>query len=142
MYLFSPEPFLEAVPQIHVLLGLWVLEETITFGLSPKLFIATFSSSVLTATLGIAKFLKVGPCRLVPDEGILGGHGNLGFLLIMVNIATTILSKGFLLPAIAYDNELNSLVPLVNAKTGILIWMMVSYLPQMLYVSSFKYTFK
>ena len=135
MYLFPSEPFLEAVPQIHILLALWVLNETITFSLNPNLFIATFSSSVLTATLGIAKFLKVGPCRLVPDEGILGGHGNLSFLLIMVNIATTILSKGFLLPAIAYDNELNSLVPLVDVKLGILIWILVSYLPQMLYVS-------
>ena len=89
---------------------------------------------MLSATLGIAKFLKVGPCRLVPDEGILGGHGNLSFLLIMVNIATTILSKGFLLPAIAYDNELNSLVPMVDVDTGILIWILISYLPQMLYV--------
>ena len=68
---FISEPFLEAVPQIHILLILWVLNDKITLRPDPGLFIATFTS-VISAALGIAKFLKIGPCRLVPEQAPLG----------------------------------------------------------------------
>ena len=89
-----------SMPQIHILLTLWILNRHITYRLNPELFIATFTTSVLTATLGIAKFLKTGPCRLVSDQGLLGAHGMLVFLLLMLNIASTIVSKGVMLPAL------------------------------------------
>ena len=65
---------------MHILLILFMLNPHVTYWLDPNLFIVTFVTSVLTATLGIAKFLKIGPCRLVPDQGSLGGHGTLAFL--------------------------------------------------------------
>ena len=43
----------------------------------------------------------LGPCKLVPDEGLLGGHGRLGFLLLFLNVATTSFSKALMLFAIA-----------------------------------------
>ena len=62
-----------------------------------NLFLVTFALSVFSATFGIAKFLKSGPCRLLPNDGPIGGYGTVPFLLLMANIASTILAKGFLL---------------------------------------------
>ena len=61
------------------------------------LFWTTFSLSVFSATFGIAKFLKVGPCRLVSSHGPLGGIGSIGFLTLMLNIASTLVLKGNML---------------------------------------------
>ena len=141
---FISEPFLESVPQIHILLILWLLESEITFFLNPGLFIFTFTSSALTATLGMAKFLKTGPCRLVPDEGPLGGHGTLSFLILMLNIALTIVSKGAILPAIGigikdYLNPgLYDAAPLFDDPVMcVIVWIAICYLPQLIYVSIF-----
>ena len=121
---------------------MWLLESEITFFLSPGLFIFTFTSSALTATLGIAKFLKTGPCRLVPDEGPLGGHGTLSFSILMLNIALTIVSKGTMLPAIGigikdYLNPgLYDAAPLFDDPLMcVIVWIAICYLPQLIYVS-------
>ena len=106
-----------------------MLNYDVTIGLNPKLFIATFCSSVLTASLGIAKFLKVGPCRLVPDEGILGGFGNPCFLLLVFNVVLTLISRGILLLALEGDLRPRP------SQEAILHWVAICYLPQMLYVS-------
>ena len=120
------------MPQIHILLILWVLNSEITSELNKPLFITTFATSVLTATLGIAKFLKTGPCRLVPDQGPLGGHGTLAFLMLMLNIASTIVSKGIMLPAIGAGPSSKRLS---DQKSVIGVWISICYLPQLLYVS-------
>ena len=133
---FISEPFLEAVPQIHILLILWVLNFRITYDLNPGLFIATFTTSVFTATLGIAKFLKTGPCRLVPDQGPLGGHGTLAFIILMLNIASTIVSKGIILPAIGLGINGGPYAPLTNDSSLVIgLWIATCYLPQSIYVS-------
>ena len=103
------EPFLEAIPQTHILMIMFLEIPGIFTGTSYQttyLFFASFISSVFCATLGIAKFLKVGPCPLVPDEGFLGGHMNMGYILLFINIGSTILGKGFTLAAmgVAYDH--------------------------------------
>ena len=122
------------MPQIHCLLVILVLDELVAYGANHTLFIVTFSSSVLTASLGIAKFLKTGPCRLVPDQGPMGGHATLGFFLLMVNIALTIVGKGFMLPAIGYGPESSRLFQ--STPTAIGVWIAICYIPQLLYVSS------
>ena len=134
IFVLLSEPFLEAVPQIHCLLVILVLDELVAYGANHTLFIVTFSSSVLTASLGIAKFLKTGPCRLVPDQGPMGGHATLGFFLLMVNIALTIVGKGFMLPAIGYGPESSRLFQ--STPTAIGVWIAICYIPQLLYVSS------
>ena len=60
-------------------------------------FLATFISSVFSASKGIAGFLLHGPCKLVPTDGLFGGMGKLGFILLVLNIASTICGKGVLL---------------------------------------------
>ena len=60
-------------------------------------FLATFISSVFSASKGIAGFLLHGPCKLVPTDGLFGGMGKLGFILLVLNIASTLCGKGVLL---------------------------------------------
>ena len=139
---FISEPFIEAVPQIHILLILSILNEWVTYSLDKDLFFATFATSVLTATLGIAKFLKTGPCRLVPDHGQLGGHGTLAFLMLMLNIASTIVSKGIILPALGLGiPKLKGELffggkPLSKSPSMVIgVWIAICYLPQLVYVS-------
>ena len=124
---------------MHILLILFMLNAHITFELNPALFITTFATSVLTATLGIAKFLKIGPCRLVPDQGPLGGHGTLAFLMLMLNIASTIVSKGIMLPALGFgiENEFPfEGEPLSESPSMVIgVWIAICYLPQLIYVS-------
>ena len=139
---FISEPFLEALPQIHILLILFILNPYVTYYLDEKLFIATFGTSLLTATFGIAKFLKTGPSRLVPDQGPLGGHGTLAFLLLMLNVASTIVSKGIMLAALGWginDHWIGE--PLtMNDSLVVGVWIAICYLPQLVNVG-FWYIF-
>ena len=124
------------MPQIHILLILFILNPYVTYYLDEKLFIATFGTSLLTATFGIAKFLKTGPSRLVPDQGPLGGHGTLAFLLLMLNVASTIVSKGIMLAALGWginDHWIGE--PLtMNDSLVVGVWIAICYLPQLVNV--------
>ena len=56
------------------------------------LFIVTLVSSIISASFGISKFLKVGPCRLVSS-----GYVSMGFIVLFLNVFSTIVSKGWML---------------------------------------------
>ena len=121
------EPFLEAIPQVHLLIVIklgdfienneivevWNLQTTITFCLS-----------VLTAALGITKFLKVGPCRLLPYDKI-----NLGFFLLTLNIACCLIWKGIFLGFVLTRTDV------MSDTYSVMLWISVSILPQMTLVS-------
>jgi len=62
-------------------------------GVKKNLFYVTYFTSILTASLGIAKCLKVGPCRILPEGGALGGLGTGRFLLILFSVALTLICK-------------------------------------------------
>ena len=115
------------MPQVHILLGLWILNPDLIRENNPALFDATFASSIMSATFGIAKFLKNGPCRLIPNQGFLGGYCQIGFILILLNVNATMLSKGFALPIFGYEFE--------DKRTAIIIGICVFYVPNMIYVS-------
>ena len=120
---------MEAVPQMIILFVLFGMERELVLGLNPNLFYATLLSSLVTASLGIAKFLKTGPCRLVPDQGPLGGHATLGFLLLILNITSTIVSKGLMLIPKGINTSIFK-----NRQKYIAVWLAVCYLPQLTYV--------
>ena len=58
------------------------------------LFIATFSSSLFSAAKGLADFLLNGPCKLLPNDGLCGGMGKMGYIFLLINIALTLCAKG------------------------------------------------
>ena len=143
--LFFSEPFLESVPQVHILLPLALSNEHL-FIESLILFIVTFTTSVLSASLGIAKFLKLGPCRLIPNEGILGGFGSLSFLMLLFNVLSTIVAKGLILVGSGSSNRYSTSPGLdlfrddYNTFKGVkyLLWITLCILPQLIYVC-YKY---
>jgi len=59
------------------------------------LFLVGFSSSVITSSLGLAKNLKVGPCRILPEQKrYLGGLLSPRFVLIFFACGFTLVGKG------------------------------------------------
>ena len=92
------------------------------------LFIAGFTSSVLSASLGMARLLMNGPSKLVKKQGHLGGYAQVGFALVMVSIICVLVSKALWL---AFSTSW--LDPLYA-----LVWIGVSLAPQLTLVSHSK----
>ena len=124
MFHLLPEPFLESVPQVHIILMVTIGAWGTTVDPKAPLAIATFSLSVFSAAFGITKFFSVGPCRLIPYDKI-----NLGFFLMMLNVASCLVGKGVLLAL--------HLVAIGPADFAYIIgtWVSLSIVPQVVFVS-------
>ena len=57
------------------------------------LFIFGFMSSVLSASLGMARLLLNGPSKLIKKQGYLGGYAQVGFALVMLSIMFVLVAK-------------------------------------------------
>ena len=57
------------------------------------LYQVTSVTSLLSAGFGMAKFLKTGPCRLVSNDGLLGGYFQLGFILNFIYILLVVILR-------------------------------------------------
>ena len=65
---------------------------------TPPLFILTFTSSILSASFGLAKTLKLGVCRtMARAEGPLGGLLTGRFILLVTACAGVLLLKGVMI---------------------------------------------
>ena len=113
------------MPQVHIMLILWgflgdeltgYIDEHLSVDSEGVFFLATFISSVFSASKGIAGFLLHGPCKLVPTDGPFGGMGKLGFILLVFNIATTLCGKGILLAFLFIPVLEVSFIPLLFSK--------------------------
>ena len=95
------EPFLEALPQVIILFAIAyyisVGENPLNLNTGFFSYEMTLWSSILSASFGLAKFLKLGPCRILPNSGWLGGYMKWSFLLTMINIMNMIIIYGYLL---------------------------------------------
>ena len=94
------EPILESLPQVLVILCLWGQSPELIrgrSGLESIFFTATFASSVFSAAKGLTDFLLYGPCKLLPNDGLFGGMGKMGYIFLLINIAFTICGKGIYL---------------------------------------------
>ena len=119
---------LESIPQTHILLCLAGQNKSLIFGKDSTQFWLTFAPSSMSAAFALSKFLKTGPCRLVPDVGLLGGFFERGFVCLLVNIALTILIKGANLTAGLQGES--------SEKKWIgIYWILLNILPQLNYVS-------
>ena len=113
---------------------LLVLNSDVLYGRSRNdpyglaLFLLGFTSSVLSASLGMARLLMNGPSKLVKKQGHLGGYAQVGFALVMVSIICVLVSKALWL---AFSTSW--LDPLYA-----LVWIGVSLAPQLTLVSLSK----
>ena len=138
------EPFLESAPQMHILLCLWLQENKLIEEGNQTFFIVTLTTSLFSTAFGISKFLKSGPCQLVPNEGCLGGFGTLGFILLFFSVAFSLTSKGILL-AISGIDGIDGIVLADNSSVArrdgwskvdaIFAWGGLNLAPQFVYVS-------
>ena len=103
------------------------------FGETPEksaLFYFSFTTSVISASLGMSRLLLNGPSRFVRKTGRLGGYLQWGFVLLMLSIMSGIIAKAAWLPfVINYPVEMGTLGTL-----GAVLWIGVSLIPQFLLV--------
>ena len=146
MFSFT-EPFLEAVPQVIVLLcigflsgfggngrvGDCALQNCGIVSLSPQVdpwFFGTFCLSVFSASFGMTRFLKVGPMTLVPRNSY-----GVSFFVAMFLVAGAIVSKGTALALLLLDA--NRRYQSSSAYfIRISFWIGTCVLPSFLYVST------
>ena len=149
MFSFT-EPFLEAVPQVMVMLCIAFLSGFSTDGnyrwdpCSPQncgivslipsqdpWFFGTFCLSVFSASFGMTRFLKIGPMTLVPRNSY-----GLSFFVAIFLVAIAIISKAAALDALLATvsdgaGGVSSNVYIVR----IAFWLGTCVLPSFLYVS-------
>ena len=101
------EPICESLLQYHILLYIIYAEDGLSgwsaFSytnakkirkyVKDPLYLVTSLTSLLSAAFGMAKFLKTGPCRLVSNDGLLGGYFQLGFILNFIYILLLIFTR-------------------------------------------------
>ena len=100
------------------------------FGDTPEktvLFLISFTTSVISASLGMSRLLLNGPSKFVRKTGRLGGYCQWGFVLLMLSIMSGIIAKASWLPFV------------INSSTdmgtlGAVLWIGVSLIPQFLLV--------
>ena len=127
---------MEAVPQVHILVAIYFRNKNfivnplepspLVFISQQNLFYVTLAISVFSGSLGIAKFLKLGPCKLVPSEKL-----HFGFVLVFLSIAATLCAKACVL-ALAIKNRDDSFAPICA------IWISTCVLPQLIFVSIYS----
>ena len=95
----------------------------------------------MTGAFGVAKFMKLGPCKFIPKEsGFMIGFASLGFPAVAWSIIVALLGKALMLPVEIAPNP---------ARKGdlfryrrISIWMALNLAPQLIYVRGFFHIVK
>ena len=95
---------------------------------SGSLFWATFFTSLLTATLGMAQFFKSGPIQLVPRDSY-----GCGFFTIMLLMATHLILKGVALGAFLSIDDLTDKNS-ADLALGLLVWSCFLVFPPLVFV--------
>ena len=119
---------MESIPQIHILMCLIVSDNSFISD-----YVAfTIICSALSGGFGIAKFLKTGPCKMIPSSSrFLDGFVGLGFPAVVLSAIATLLGKGLMLPVVVEGAD-----GIIFAN--VVMWMGFNLLPQMVYVSKFQ----
>ena len=61
------------------------------------LFLTTYLTSIFSAGMGMAKVLKVGPCKVLKEGGLLSGFLTMRFILIFLACLFTLFGKSMFL---------------------------------------------
>ena len=130
---------MEAVPTVLILLALLLRNDELFLGNGSSddfnflgihksiMFWTTFSISVFSGSFGMAKFLKLGPCQIVPSQNM-----HCGFFSVMMSMAAALVSKGCVL-AISLSDK--SIYETFTYPVTCLIWISSCILPQFILVS-------
>jgi len=121
----SLEPFLESLPQVHLIMAI-VLRGPKSLGSLGSQSVVTFLLSVFSACFGMSKFFNYGPSRLIPYDKM-----NLGFFVLMVNIASCFIGKALIL--VLADGQFDKYRLESTSQVNVLIWCSLSLLPQMIF---------
>ena len=142
------EAFLESIPQTHLTLMLLVLNDEVLVGYDATgtnwdecipvcglfdslLFLLGFTSSMLSASLGMARLLMNGPSRLVKNKGLC----QVGFALVMLSIMCILVAKASWLGLSTYSSNRWRVR---NDPLYALVWIGISLAPQLILVSLSK----
>jgi len=88
------------------------------------LFLFTFLTSIASATLGMIKPLKSGPCKILPSGGLFGGYLTLSCILLFFTMGATMVGKGL---ALAWLSAFHPSVDLFDR----MLWLLAfTFLPQ------------
>ena len=101
----DPVPNIEGDPLERILFGKDGPEFLNLFLGDTNFFYLTFCTSVLSASLGLAKCLLVGPARVMTRDGPLSGLLSGRFLMAFLASASILLSKGVLLGFVVAHTE-------------------------------------
>ena len=128
---------MEAVPTVLILLALLLRNEELFLVSGPEtnflgidkgiMFLTTFSISVFSGAFGMAKFLKLGPCQIVPSQAM-----HCGFFSVMISMAAGLVSKGGVLAFILPKEDRSDGT---NYATTIWFWICICIVPQLMLVS-------
>ena len=102
------------------------------------LFIVGFTSSVLSASLGMTRLLMNGPSKLIKKQGSLGGYLQCGFAMLFISVMCMVVAKALWLGLAVVDFKMGMLhghKVLKPNKGYVLVWLGVSILPQLILVS-------
>ena len=105
------------------------------------IYFLSYSSSAFSTVFGICNFLKNGPCRILPKDGLFGGYCSLGFLLLFINISLSLLVKCFLIGFLNFEAIYQHTVhnPIFTSgfsfQSSIVICIGLNCIPNFLYVS-------
>ena len=120
-----------AIDYESIMLGIST-ELDIEINTDMALFLVGFISSILSASLGLARFLMNGPSKLVKKQGRLGGYLQVGFALLFFAILLILVSKALWLAFVL--NEPTTLEP---NPLYVFVWMGISLVPQLILVRFF-----
>ena len=134
---------MESIPQTHLTWMLFVMviafrPANIIVGDTTEervLFFLSFSTSIISASLGMSRLLLNGPSKFIRKVGRLGGYCQWGFVLLILSIMTGIVSKAAWLPFMTniYDQH-------NKVSQGVVLWIGVSLIPQLLLVRVLRFT--
>ena len=135
---------MESIPQMHLTLILMFQDtETIilggdwSFGANFALFLVGFISSVISASLGMARLLLNGPSKILRKQGYLGGYLQVSFTLIFFSIMCVLVAKALWLALLILEGSSQGAKIAIHVSNSscTLLWLGVSLLPQLIFVS-------
>ena len=114
----ATEVFIEATPSVLIQIVIFMrIDSSLYAILTPQksgylgvdgdtILALTFATSILSASFGLAKSLKLGVCRTMGDGGTLDGLLSPRFLLAVLACGAALVTKGVML-GILYRQRLN-----------------------------------